>query len=131
MNDFAKQLNDILTEYRDDLNEGMEDVFEDLGSISLQKIKNASEMGGFGSEKFKNRRYSKGWAKTVEKHKILGNFKATVFNRKYYRLTHLLEFEHATRFGGRTKAFPHIAPVQDEMDEVSVTKIEEMINDIS
>lgn len=131
MKDIAKQLNDILNEYRDDLNEGMEEVFEDIGTVTLQKIRQTSQMGGITTPTFNDRRYSKGWAKTVEKHKLSGNFKATVYNKKYYRLTHLLEFEHSTRFGGRTKAHPHIAPVQEEMDDISVTKIEGMINDIS
>lgn len=128
--DLVSSLTKILEEYKDDVNESLEGAFDSIGDIGLKKIKASSEQGGYGSERFNNRKYSKGWDKTVEKHKLIGQFHATIYNKKYYRLTHLLEFGHATRDGGRTSEFPHIAPVQEMMDDISVTEIEEAINDI-
>lgn len=124
-------VNSILEKYQDDVNEGIARAFDDIGDVTLQKIRMASEQGGYGAEHFNDKKYSKGWTKTVEKHKISGNFSATIYNKKYYRLTHLLEKGHAKRNGGRTTAYPHIAPVQNEMDELSVKIIEEAIDDIS
>lgn len=51
----------------------------------------------------------------------------TVYNKKHYRLTHLLEFGHANVNGGRTPAYPHIARVQYEAEEMLERLIKERI----
>ena len=56
-------------------------------------------------------RYAKSWA--IKKTKENSNSLAlTVHSKTQYRLTHLLEFGHALRNGGRTKGIAHIAPAE-------------------
>ena len=48
----------------------------------------------------------------------------SVYNKKHYQLTHLLEKGHQTRKGGRTKAFEHIGPVNDAIGQIAVEQIQ-------
>ena len=47
-----------------------------------------------------------------------------VHSKKQYRLTHLLEFGHAKRGGGRTKAQPHIAPAEKAGFDLLLSEVE-------
>ena len=60
--------------------------------------------------------YNNDWAptKTTANKKSFG---AIVHNKKHYQLAHLLENGHALRNGGRTRAFPHIAPVAERAED--------------
>ena len=113
-----------LAGYAEQLKADLGDVFDGVASKALTEIKTASQNAGF-----EDRNYSKGWAKVVQLNKVTGIYHATIHNRKYYRLTHLLEKGHAKTNGGRTRAFPHIAPTQDKIDRLLVEEIEKAIRE--
>ena len=69
----------------------------------------------------KTGKYSKSWA--IKKTRETSDSIQIVVHSKRYQLTHLLEFGHAKRGGGRTRAFPHIAPAEQ-------AGIEQLIRDI-
>ena len=56
--------------------------------------------------------YSKSWSVKTTK-ETSNTLELTVYSPKKYHLAHLLEYGHAERGGGRTKAQPHIAPAEE------------------
>lgn len=57
--------------------------------------------------------YCKGWR--LKKDKTGKNrYIVKVWNKTDYQLTHLLEFGHATRNGGRTRPQAHIRPTEEK-----------------
>ena len=75
--------------------------------------------------------YAKSWShKKVAEDRY--GVQEVVYNKKYYRLTHLLEYGHANaRGGGRTPAHPHIARAEGNAIETFEEKTRQYINDIS
>ena len=70
----------------------------------------------------KTGRYAKSWrVKTTEENSQ--KLVQTVHSPKRYMLAHLLEKGHAKRNGGRTRAFPHIAPAE----QAGIVQLESLI----
>jgi len=97
MDDLAKQILEALEDYSEEVEEIVEDEIENVANEAVAELKSNSPK--------RTGKYAKSWRKT----KIKDGY--SVHNTKA-GLTHLLEKGHAKRNGGRTKAIPHIAPVE-------------------
>lgn len=114
---FASAISEILSQYDDDVREIVDASITEVARDAQKKLKKSGSFGGTGE-------YKKSWAVKIEKKRIYTN--ATVYNKKP-GLTHLLEFGHVKQNGGRTRAFPHIAPVNDAVQDEVIKHIEEKL----
>lgn len=111
-------VNGILDEYTAEVDEAVGKAVTKTANEAVSELKQGK--GGFN-----NRTYSRGWTKKVIKHRLYSE--AVVYNKTHGHLTHLLEFGHVTRNGGRTRAYPHIAPVNDQVGEMFEDAFEEAL----
>lgn len=102
-----KAVEDLLDDYTKDVQKATADAVKEVADESVKELKHAGDFNGTA--------YRRSWKKKVEQGRV--STSAVVYNDKNYRLTHLLEFGHAKQNGGRTRAFPHIAPVNDSVPE--------------
>ena len=122
VDDLSKEIMKALTDYEDDIEE---DVVESVDSITKQARDELKQTSPRGKGKRKNP-YHKGWSIKVQKKGKL-KYHKVVWNRTNYQLTHLLEFGHATKNGGRTRAIPHIKPVEEKYNTKFVDLLESKI----
>ena len=117
--DLRAAVNEILGDYAEDVTEATDKAVEDTAKQAVRKLKSAKPG-------FTDRKYSKGWTKKVTKHRLYSE--AKVYNRTEGHLTHLLEFGHVKSNGGRTTAYPHIAPVNDRIPDMFQNSFTEALN---
>ena len=102
----SKEIMKALENYSDDISEAVEEIANKVGKEAVNELKQKSPKGA-------RKEYSKGWR--LKKDKLGKNrYTVKIHNKTDYQLTHLLEFGHATRNGGRTTAQSHIRPVEEK-----------------
>ena len=105
------------------INEGMEEAAEAAEKMLKQG----------GPYRERTGKYTKDWThgqRSGRASSITGLKNYSVYNKKHYQLTHLLENGHASRNGGRVKAFSHIAQVNDAAGELAASKIKSKVEGI-
>lgn len=115
--DFAKEVNKILNDYGDQARDALDEAIPTVAKKASKDLQGAGSFNGTA--------YRKGWKAKTEKQRLGTN--AIVYNASHYHLTHLLEFGHAKQNGGRTAAFQHIAPVNDQIETEVLEEFEKRI----
>lgn len=120
VDNLANEVMKTLKEYKDATEEEIIKAVDEVSKEAVEDLKNTSQKGERGL-------YKKSWKKKREKFK--NGYYGTVIYSDEYRLTHLLEYGHALKRGGRTvgktRAFPHIKKVEMnaiKMLEEKITK---------
>ena len=114
IDDLAREVMKGLDEYADVTTEQVKKAVRKAGNTVRREIQeNAPKNTGD---------YAKSWAvkKVRESSHTL---EVVVHSKNRYQLTHLLEFGHCLRNGGRTRAVPHIAPAEEK----GIEQLEKMI----
>lgn len=108
-----------LEKYADVTTENVKKAVQNAGKTVRDEIK-ASAPSDTG-------KYSKSWTvKTVRE--TSNSLELVVYSRNRYQLSHLLEFGHAKRGGGRVSARPHIAAAEEKAIRVFEEDIKEAIS---
>jgi Bacteriophage HK97-gp10, putative tail-component len=115
INDFSRELLRQLNLYGNVLNEQIEVESEKAAKDLVKALKQESpELTGD---------YAKSWRIKRGRNKFI------VHNKDHYQLTHLLEFGHAKRGGGRVAAQVHIRPAEEKAVGNFLESIERVIEE--
>lgn len=118
LNQLSDAINKALTEYSDTVADSIDSIVDEVTKDMKKEIQANSPK--------KSGKYKRGWRITAVSSKR-GNRKLVVHN-KQYRLTHLLEYGHAKRNGGRVEGHSHIAPAEEKYTDIFLKKVEEVLN---
>ena len=98
-----------LNEYADVACDDMKEAVKSASTLVKNQIK-ATAPKSTGA-------YAKSWS-TKNTRETSRSLEVTVYSRNRYQLAHLLEHGHAKRGGGRVAARPHIAPAEENGEEL-------------
>lgn len=116
--DLAKTVQGLLDKFGSTAENLMaEAAWKTAGTI----VKDLKKGGGFGG----TGEYNSSWARKITKKRLYAT--VLIYNKEHGQLTHLLEFGHAKTNGGRTRAFPHIAPINDRVPEIFMNEFTDLL----
>lgn len=112
--DLATEIAAGLIEYDQNVADEIKTIVDDVAQEGVDELKQSSpKLTGS---------YRRGWRKK-QTYADTRTKRNTVFNKTDYQITHLLEYGHASRNGGRVKPSVHIKPVEEKM----ITELQERI----
>lgn len=101
----ANEILKTLADFHDMTNRELKSIAEETSEEVKNEISNTSPVEA-------TKKYSRSWR--IKKLRENANSILFVVHSRRYQLSHLLEFGHAKRNGGRTRAIPHIAPAEQK-----------------
>ena len=102
----AQEIVKILDDYRDTTIDKMKESVDKAAKQAVNELKTSSPK--------RTGAYAKDWAAKKDRNANKWAYGKVVYNKKHYRLTHLLEKGHRKVNGGMVAARPHIAKVEEK-----------------
>ena len=122
--EIQNQLKTFGTALNREINEGLKEVAE----------KTAETLRQGGPYKERTGKYTKGWDVKLRNRSyssVTMTEEYTVYNKKYGRLTHLLEKGHVNRRGtrivGNSPAFEHIKPAEELAEQMAISEVNKAV----
>lgn len=122
----AADMATIIQDYLDEYGLQVKDSLQKASATTGKKVAKELQKGGDYNTNAVGAKFNRGWTATEEKTRI--GISTVVHNTTVPGLAHLLEFGHAKRNGGRTKAFNFIAPVANNVEGLFATAFEKELN---
>lgn len=119
--DFAAAISATLEEYAGLVDADVDVAVQKTAKDAVKKVKKGGDFKGTGA-------YRKSIAQKALKSNRLIRRRVVYARAPYHRLTHLLEYGHATANGGRTRAFPHWEPAEQAAADEFVNTLKEELN---
>lgn len=122
VSNLAKEVMQELEIYKQNTVENVESAVIETAKEAVAELKKKSPKGI-------TKDYAKSWKyKRNKETKKAGRYSVIVYSKDpEYRLTHLLEYGHANRDGGRTEGNPHISTVEKNAKQVLQYKIQKKL----
>lgn len=102
----AQEIVKILDDYRGTTVDKMKESVDKVAKQAVNELKTSSPK--------RTGAYAKDWAAKKDRKANKWAYGKVVYNKKHYRLTHLLEKGHRKVNGGMVAARPHIAKVEEK-----------------
>lgn len=112
----------ILQDYAGEISENLQEATKRVAQAGVTALRQSSR-ATFKS-KDNEYEYAKSWKKKVSVARL--STRAILYN-DHPGLPHLLEYGHAQRGGGRVEGRPHIAPVEEMINDQFFRAVEEAI----
>lgn len=103
-----------------EINEGLKEVADKTAETLRQ--------GGPYNER--SGKYTRDWAVKLRSRSyssVTMTEEYTVYNKKNYQLTHLLEKGHVSRNGSRVRPFEHIKPAEELAEQMAISEVNKAV----
>ncbi len=118
--EIQNQLKTFGTALNREINEGLKEVAEKTAETLRQ--------GGPYNER--SGKYTRDWAVKLRSRSyssVTMTEEYTVYNKKNYQLTHLLEKGHVSRNGSRVRPFEHIKPAEELAEQMAISEVNKAV----
>lgn len=116
--DISAVIAEELQKYSEEVTAKVKQVVDEVAEELVENLKQDSPK--------RTGAYAKGWTSKTE-YEDKQTKRVRVYNKSHYQLTHLLEYGHAKRGGGRVAGIPHIKPNEEKAIAELERRIEEAI----